>query len=199
MTAQGSAFGYVTPRHIFIDYRTRFSYRWRMPPNQNARQNGLAASRAACNRPRTQRDFERMQRARAAAQAERKSAMATALAEIESAFDEAAAINAFKMRIEQMLRLGVGHPAIRARFAARAALLSGRSLDASTFAVDAWWRDERKAFQIASIFGRSTRLSLEVLRELRLILRLLRFKRMEAQYALILAALSEAPAAIAAE
>ena len=48
--------------------------------------------------------------------------------------------------------------------------------------MERWWRDERKAFQIASALGGGTRLSLEVLRELRLILRLMRFKRMQAEY-----------------
>ena len=61
-------------------------------------------------------------------------------------------------------------------------MLAGRSLDAAIVIVERWWRDERKAFQIASAFGRATRLSLEILRELRLILRLMRFKRMEAEY-----------------
>ena len=90
---------------------------------------------------------------------------------------------------------------MRARFGARTAMLYGRSLDASTIIVERWWRDERKAFQIASAFGRGTRLSLDVLSELRLVLRLMRFKHMEADYAAALAALCGAPAttAIAAE
>ena len=61
-------------------------------------------------------------------------------------------------------------------------MLSGRSLDAAIILVERWWRDERKAFQIASALGYGKRLSLEILRELRLILRLMRFKRMEAEY-----------------
>jgi hypothetical protein len=88
---------------------------------------------------------------------------------------------------------------MRARFGARAELLSGRSLEAAIAIVERWWRDERKAFQIASAFGCATRLSLEVLSELRLILRLLRFKRMQTEYAVILAALDEVPIAAAAE
>ncbi len=125
--------------------------------------------------------------------------MSVALAQIGAAFDEAAVINAFKIRIERLLRLGPHHAAIRARFGARAALLSGRSLEAAIAIVERWWRDERKAFQIASALGCATRLSLEVLSELRLILRLARFKRMEAQYAVILAALCEVSIATAAE
>jgi hypothetical protein len=125
--------------------------------------------------------------------------MAVALAQIGAAFDEAATINAFKIKVERELRLGPHHAAMRARFGARAALLSGRSLDSAIAIVERWWRDERKAFQIASALGSATRLSLEVLSELRLILRLARFKRMEAQYAVILAALCEVSIATAAE
>ena len=170
-----------------------------MPSTQNAGRNGLAERHTGGKWPRQQRDVERVRRARAAARGGQKSAMATALAEIEAAFDEAAAINAFKMRIEQMPGFGPGHPAVHARFAARATLLSGHTLGASIIAVDRWWRDERKAFQIASAFGCAPRLSLEVLGELRLILRLMRFKRMEAEFAIARAALDAAPIAAAAE
>jgi hypothetical protein len=55
--------------------------------------------------------------------------------------------------------------------------------------VERCWRNERKAFQIASAFGYGNRLSLEVLREARLALRLMRFKRMEREFSAIAAAL----------
>jgi hypothetical protein len=58
--------------------------------------------------------------------------------------------------------------------------LFGRKLDAATILAERWWRDEHRAFQIASALGCGTRLSLEVLRELCLILRLMRRRRMEA-------------------
>jgi hypothetical protein len=125
--------------------------------------------------------------------------MAVALAEIEAAFGEAAAIGAFKQRVERLLQLGPEHAAVRARFGARAELLSTRTLDAAIVLVERWWRDERKAFQIASALGYGTRLSLEILSELRLVLRLMRFKRMEAEFYAIVAALSEDPIAAAAE
>ncbi|MGB6541794.1 MAG: hypothetical protein WBF03_13080, partial [Xanthobacteraceae bacterium] len=123
-------------------------------------------------------------------------AMTVALAQIAAAFDEAAAING-KLRVERLIGLRAGHPALRARFGARAAMLSGRDLGATIALVERWWRDERKAFQIASVFGSSTRLSLEVLRELRLILRLLRFKRMKAEYDAVLAVLCDVAVAVA--
>jgi len=148
---------------------------------------------------RQQRDARRIRLAAAAARSGPRPAMAAALAQIGAAFDEAASINALKMRVEQMLRLGPRHPAVRARFGARAALLYGRSLDASVILVERWWRDERKAFQIAAALGCGSRLSLEVLRELRLVLRLMRFKRMQSSFAAIVEALDNKPLATAAE
>jgi hypothetical protein len=152
----------------------------------------------ACT-PRRERDGQRIRHASLAARAGQKSAIAAALAQIGAAFDEAAVINAFKIRVERLLQLGPCHPAVRARFGARAALLLGRTLDAAIAAVERWWRDERKAFQIASAFGRAKRLSLEVLSELRLVLRLMRFKRMQAEYESALAAMCETPILAAAE
>jgi hypothetical protein len=111
--------------------------------------------------------------------------MAVALAHIGAAFDEAAVINEFKLRIERVIALGPDHAAVRARYGARAAMLAGLSLDESTMRVERWRRDEHKAFQIASVFGRGTRLSLEVLSELRVILRLMRKKNMQAEFATI--------------
>jgi hypothetical protein len=148
---------------------------------------------------RRQRDRERIQRAGERAKQCGASALDVALAKIDAAFGRAAAVNNFKIRVELLLQADIHHPALRARFAARAAMLSGRSLDAAVATVDRWWRDERKAFQIASALGGGTRLSLDVLRELRLILRLMRFKRMEAEYSAIFAARHEPPFAVAAE
>jgi len=144
-----------------------------------------------------------MQRARrvgdVSARDERMPAMAAALAQISAAFDDAAGVNAFKIRVERLLRLGPQHPAVHARFGARAEMLFGRDLNAAIVMVERWWRDGRKAFQIASAFGCASRLSLEVLRELRLILRLMRFKRMKVEYEVALAALCDMPIAAAAK
>jgi len=150
-------------------------------------------------RPRHERDTARMRRAAEAVRVGPKPAMAAALAQISAAFDEAAAIHAFKIKVERLMRLEPDHPALRARFGARTQMLSGRGLDAAVVVVERWWRDERKAFQIASAFGCATRLSLEILCELRLILRLMRFKRMEAEYDSGLAALCNVPIAMPAE
>jgi hypothetical protein len=159
----------------------------------------LAEYRPNAAKRRQERDIERIRRAAAQVPAEQRSAMAVALAQIGVAFDEAAIVNAFKIRVEHLLRLGPQHPAVRARFGARAEMLAGRGLDAAIVVTERWWRDERRAFQIASVFGCAPRLSLEVLGELRLILRWMRFKRMRAQYSAIIEALGEVPAARAAE
>jgi hypothetical protein len=150
-------------------------------------------------RPRQQRDLERARRTGAAARSAEQPALETALTQISAAFDDAAVINALKLRVERTLRLGPQHPAVRARYGARAAMLGGRGLDAAITVVERSWRDERKAFQIASALGRSNRLSLDVLAELRLILRLLRRRRVAAQFATIVAALCDEPIAMAAE
>jgi hypothetical protein len=146
-------------------------------------------------RPRAERERERLRAAGAAT----GSAMDRALAQIGTAFDQAAAVNGFKLRVEQTLRRGPQHSAVRARFGTRTNMLNGRSLDAAAVVVERWWRDERKAFQIASALGYGNRLSLETLRELRLILRLMRFKRMHAQFGVIRIAVCDPATAAAAE
>jgi hypothetical protein len=148
---------------------------------------------------RQQREARRIRRRTEAGRDEQTSAMAGALSHIGVAFDEAAVVGAFKIRVERLIRLGAEHPAVRARFRARAVRLQGRDLDAAMVMAERWWRDERKAFQLASALGCGTRLSLDVLSELRLILRLMRCKRMETEYEAALAALCNAPMSAAAE
>ena len=151
------------------------------------------------HRRREERESERIRVAAIAAQTATGSAMAAARAQIGAGFDQAAAINRFKIRVERYIRLGPGHVAMRARYGARADLLYGLSLDAAIVTVERWRRAERKAFQVASTLGRGNRLSLNILSELRLILRLMRFKRMAAEFDAIIAALCDQPIALAAE
>jgi HPt (histidine-containing phosphotransfer) domain-containing protein len=146
-------------------------------------------------RPRSTRDLHRIASAASAAGA---SGMDAALARIGAAFDDAAAINQFKMRIEQALRLGPQHPAVRARFRARAAAAPDGTLDDAIAAIERWWREEKKAFPLASALGYGNRLSLEVLRELRLILRLIRCKGMAGQFNALVAALCDDTITLAA-
>jgi hypothetical protein len=145
------------------------------------------------------RESERIRMAEADARAASGSALDAALAHIDTAFDESAAVFDFKLKVERVLCRGPAHPAVQARFGARAAMLSGLSLDAATARAERWWRDERKAFQIASALGYGNRLSLEVLRELRLILRLLRYRRLHAEFGAIVAAMCDEAMAEAAE
>jgi hypothetical protein len=140
-----------------------------------------------------------MAAATATARATDSSAMGAALAQIGATFGAAAAVNDFKLRAERFIRLGPQHAAVRARFGARAALFSGRSLDAAIAVTERCWREERKALQLASALGYGNGLSLEVLREIRLILRVLRSKRMHAQFGAIVAAICGETFAIAAE
>jgi hypothetical protein len=148
---------------------------------------------------RRQRDRDRIRHAGEMARARGASALDIAFAKIDAAFDHSAAINGFKIRVELFLQTDRHHPALRARFGARAEMLAGRSLYASVQAVERWWRDEQKAFAIASALGGGTRLSLDVLRELRLIMRLMRFKRMEREFSQAVTELSCRPIGIAAE
>jgi hypothetical protein len=137
------------------------------------------------HRPRAERDAERLRAAtanRAAETAAGSPAMDRALAQIEAAFGAAAAANDFKLRVERLCRLGPHHPTLRARFGARTRMLAGCNLALATARAERWWREERRMFQIASAFGYGSRLSFEVLRELRLVLRLMRFKRMDAEF-----------------
>jgi hypothetical protein len=150
-------------------------------------------------RPREAREFERIRIATASAHETGGSALDAALAEIGTAFDHAAAVNEFKLRVERWLSLGPHYGAVRARFGARAAMLCGCSLGTAVVTVERWWRNERRAFQLASALGYGSRYSLDVLRELQLILRLMRIKRMDGDYDEIIAALCERQMPLAAE
>lgn len=87
---------------------------------------------------------------------------------------------------------------MRARFCARTAALPQWRLDAAIREVERWWREERKTFGLASALGYGSRPPLETLREL-LILRLIRLKRMAAEFEAMAAAVCEEEIALAAE
>jgi hypothetical protein len=140
------------------------------------------------HRPRAERDFERAHRAAIAARNQinggvARPALAAALAAIDAAFNRAAVVNDLKIAVERHIDRGPAHPAVHARFAARTALLRGQALEAAIVTIERWRRDEQRVFAIANAFGRGSRLSLQVLNELRLLLRWLRFKHLHAEYA----------------
>ena len=137
---------------------------------------------SAASALRQDREGRRVSRAVEAARGDGATAMAVALAHIGAAFDEAAVVHGFKLRIEHFMALPPDDAAVPARFGARAAMLGGCDLDAAIVRVERWWRDQRTAYQLASVFGCGTRLSLEVLSELRLMLRLMRRKQMHAEF-----------------
>jgi hypothetical protein len=148
---------------------------------------------------RRQRDRARIDAAGDNAKANGASALDIALAKIDAAFGNAAVIAGQKIRVELLLQTDIHHLALRARFGARAQMLSGYDLDAAVAAVERWWRTETKAFAIASALGGGNRLSLDVLRDLRLILRWMRFKGMEKEFAHLVETLGRRSVDIAAE
>jgi hypothetical protein len=93
----------------------------------------------------------------------------------------------------------IQHPALRARFGARAQMLAGYDLDSTGAAVERWWRTEQKAFAIARALGGGNRLSLDVLHDLQLILRRMRVKRMEKEFAQLVETLGRRSVGVAAE
>lgn len=134
----------------------------------------IAATAADNLSDRRRRETMRGRQAEGKARAAGADALRVALARLGSEFDETAKIASFKCRILHYIRLGAGHPAVRARFGRRAAMLQGYSLNAACQMVDRWLKQEKQALIVAAAFGRGHTLSLEVLRELRLILRLMR-------------------------
>jgi hypothetical protein len=126
------------------------------------------------SRPRAERDLNRGRLAAARAREAGASAMEAAMAQIDATFGEAAIVNSLKMRVERFIGMGTGHPAVHARFGARAAMLRHYNIDQAILVVERWYADERRAVAIASAFGGGSTLSLNVLAEIRLILRLIR-------------------------
>lgn len=140
------------------------------------------------------RNFERGLRAGRCARSDGSGAMEAAKAMIDAAFGEAAVCTDFKARAAAAIAMGAAHPANRMRYRARARMLRGKSLPAAIATVDHWHATERKAFQVASLFGRPPQLPLLILSEARLMLRLFRRKRMADQFPALIESLIEARA-----
>ena len=135
---------------------------------------------------RSDRDYERGRRAADVVRAAGGTAMAAAVAHIEATFSRQHNHNSLKLRVEQAIKFGAEHPETRARYGARARLLLGGSIDVAIARVERWHRDEQRAHMLlaACRFGRPSAggsLSLTVLGELRLLLRLLRIKHVPFQ------------------
>lgn len=108
------------------------------------------------------------------------------LAQINREFGRAALIRHFKDEIRWVLR-EPDHPSIAVRYGTRSILLRGLPLDAACTLVALHYREEIKAQTVAATLGRDTGLSTRVLRELRLILRWMRLKRMHGSFPIIAA------------
>ena len=87
-----------------------------------------------------------------------------------------------KDRVRRAIKLGTGHAAVRARYGTRLSMLRGLSLETSIYCVEKWLGHERRVFELASSFGGGNRLSIQILSELRLLLRLLRRDRIYSRH-----------------
>ncbi len=141
---------------------------------------------------RSGRDMERGRQEAARVRAAGGSALDAAIAQIGTSFDGAAAINSLKLRVLNWIRLGADHEAVRARFGARARMLAGLSLAEATATVERCYREEKRALEVARAFGRGNALSLDVLIELRLMLRLARRTLTNRQFRVIVARITDA-------
>jgi hypothetical protein len=99
-----------------------------------------------------------------------------------------------KNAVRQAITLGTGSREVRARYRFRCEELEGASLSAAIVAVERAYLRERAARRRARLFGRpSPRLTILILRELRLLLRLMRWRKMHAAFPSIVEAIT-APA-----
>ena len=131
---------------------------------------------------RRDRDMQRGRRAQQTALAAGASAMDAAIAAVRTTFDRQHEINALKLTVEWAINRGTGDPLVRARYRNRALDLHLCNLDKSIIRIERWYREERKAQQTAMAVGGGSRLSLEVLAELRLLLRMIRRSSFRAHY-----------------
>jgi hypothetical protein len=99
------------------------------------------AVRVAAYRPRQERDDIRADIASQRCRANGGGAMEQALARIEACrpANEAYMVNLFKLRVEHFIELGASNPAVRARFAARCAMLQQRPINGALATVNRWY------------------------------------------------------------
>lgn len=116
-------------------------------------------------------------------------ALQRALDSIEREFSAAAEIDDFKNHVRSLIHDGTGNPALRARYGIRLQDLLGYTIDAACFTVDRWYREhleELKRWRDVPYAPQPPRLTLEILRELRLILRLIRQSKFRDDFQVIL-------------
>jgi hypothetical protein len=103
-------------------------------------------------------------------------AMDRAEAAIARAFSAAAEIDRFKRRCRQMIRWGASHPAVCGRYWVRARLLRQQDTAGAADIITAWYATEKTRWRRLD-----ARLSIAVLRELRLIIRFMRARKLALQ------------------
>jgi hypothetical protein len=121
--------------------------------------------------------------------ARQSDALQRALDRIEREFSASAEIADFKHRVRSIIHDGTGNPALRARYSIRLQELLGYSIDAACFTVDRWYRDhlaELKRWREVPYAPQPPRITYEILRELRLILRLIRRSKFRGEFQVIL-------------
>lgn len=79
-----------------------------------------------------------------------------------------------KEHLRLAMRLGTGHLWVRSRYGARARMVRNHTIDAAIFLVEHHLREEKRTFEILRVFGKEVALSLQVLTEVLIILRMLR-------------------------
>ena len=131
--------------------------------------------------PRSSRDMARGRRAADAVIARGGSALDAATAHIRATFSQAAVINRSKLNVERVLRRPMGNNASVARYGRLVALLQNLTLDSAIARLDELYRQERRTQGAARALGCGSN-ALEVLGELRLMLRLARVKITDRQF-----------------
>ena len=127
--------------------------------------------------PRQDRSELRGDRAAIASRAMGGDIMDATLARIGAEFNGADRINNFKLRCERAIQGTISDQALQARYGARLARLRHLTVAQAYDLVALWFKAEQDALRIPIALGtpRATFLSLEILRELRLMLRLARY------------------------
>lgn len=131
--------------------------------------------------PRSSRDIARGRRAADAVRARGGSAMDAALAQIGSTFGAAAVVNRRKIAVDRYLTRGFRNPSTIARYGRWVASLQNLTLDSAIVRLDELYRQERRTQGAARALGCASN-ALEVLGELRLMLRLARVKITDRQF-----------------
>lgn len=147
---------------------------------------------------RMDRDLQRGRRAAARVRADGGSALAAAYASIEAAFSPALHHATFKDRVATLMKCGAAHPEVWTRYRRLAERYPLTNLDAAIVLVERMRRAEVEARAASArnwgLCGRP-RLTLMVLEELRLMLRMLR-RYAPARFPLLLATIQTADFAV---